>query len=307
MDTNSVSILLDETISGGVMGKKTESAVLGIIFQNPICFGFGGMDEDDRSAFLIEIAKVLPKILASFDPSRGNLLSYLYIMTRLTRKSWRRYMAKSRASSDTLDYCFRCEHGFDEALFVAEDDPAYDVEAKGLHAHPSSLSPDMKELVHVLILKNAYYFSDVHIGKAAQISGISKKTLTSQLDIIREEIQGKVDRFDREVQNRNRAFFLKSRYKIELDRLNPLCSHYTDTERRFRYQSVILERKNECIKSMGRITPTDVFLGELLNIKARRVTRILARAKRIRIDQIFSNKKHGQTGSSGKFPEGEKE
>jgi hypothetical protein len=89
------------------------------------------------------------------------------------------------------------------------------------------------------------------------------------------------------IESRNRTWFLKARYRLELERLHPESVQYAHVRKQFIYQTKALEIKNRVIKE-EEVIPANTHIGTLLHMDPRKVTRLLKQARGGALMQVLS-------------------
>jgi DNA polymerase IIIc chi subunit len=263
--------------------KISEEVALEYVYRAPVLFGYGDLDEDERSAFLISLLDELPQIIQSYDPARSKFLTYLVALVRMHARGWRRKAAKERAAEDSLVYCYRLE--CEAPFFLAENKPEYSVAA--IKTATTFLRHSEETLI-VLTLKAAYTISEKQIQVIANITGFEKNKLTTMVETIRAELQNKEARRNQLTELRNKAFFLKTKYRLELERMPPGSAQYKSVEKQYKFQTSMVDAKNEILRRRFLLVPSNSRIAELLNVSPRRVSRLieyLARSMEVNEDR----------------------
>jgi hypothetical protein len=250
-----------------------------------VLFGYVDFDEDERSAFLLSIHDELPRILLAYDAGRGKFLTYLVSLVRMHAKGWRRKAAKKQAAEDSLAYCYQLEH--DTRAFLSEQEPEYSVSpgSPDVKCDDLVLQQNSEETLLILALKSAHNITDEQIDMITVLTGYNRQKLMEHIDKTRINLSGKQKRWMQATECRNKAFFLKTKYRMELDRLTPDCSQYAIVEKQYEYQSRIVEIKNELLRKKFLLTPSNTYIAQLLDIPPRRVSRIIEQATRTFTDK----------------------
>jgi hypothetical protein len=217
-------------------------------------------------------------------------MTYVSNSVKLYAKSWRRKAAKDRATQDSLAYCYRCENEFENNFVAAEPEPEYGTsdipETLPLSALPEQRYDDM---LLVLALKCASNLSDKQINSVAAAVGVTPKVLSVYVTTIKQKLSKKFECRQQLIENRNRTWFLKARYRLELERLHPGSVQYAHVKKQFIYQSKALEVKNKMLKE--DVIPANTHIAYLLNMDPRKVTRLLEQARGGALMQILEKKR----------------
>jgi len=257
-----------------IQKKISKEVALEYVYRAPILFGYDDFDEDNRSDFLLSLHAELPRILQTYDPAKSKFLTYLVSLVRMLARGWRRKTAKARAAEDSLLYCYRLEN---EPIFLSENAPEYSiVDVKTA----TSFLRHTEETLLVLSLKAAYTISENQIRVIASIADFDKEKLTGLIDSIKINLEKKEDRRTHLAECRNKAFFLKTKYRMELERMYPGTSQYFNVQKQYLYQSRVVETKNKLLRRKFLLVPSNSHIGKLLNISPRRVSRLIEYAAR---------------------------
>jgi hypothetical protein len=267
------------------MGSLSEisNRVLEIIYQNSRFFGFSQLDEDNRSAFLLSLGRVLPHMLGGYDKTRKDLVPYLWTVVHMYLKSWTRTAAKQQAAEDSLEYCYQLET--DDLIAAESAAPDYGVLCSALPKQTSK--PLVRDMLLALGLKTCLSLSDRQISLIISITGIDSATMMGYISLAKESLKTRLGIQRDLIQRRNRAFYLKTKYRIELDRLSKDSSQYRIVEEKYTYQCRVLEGKNQILKERTDLRPTNVVIGEILGIPSRRITRLLELARNGRLEELL--------------------
>jgi hypothetical protein len=280
--------LMETASTGNPRDAATVSALFEGIYRYPYIFGYYDLDEDSRSAFLLSIFPYLPKLLISYDPLRSSFITYASNSVKLYAKSWRRKAAKARANRDSLAYCYSCESDFESGVMVAESEPAY-----GTQEIPDALLlPDLSkhyysDMLLVLALKCASKLSDRQINEISVTVGLPAKVLSTYVSTIKQKMNRKFENRQQLIENRNRTWFLKARYRLELERLPPESVQSALVKKQYIIQTKALVAKNKQLKE--DVIPANSHIGTLLHMDPRKVARLLQQAKDGALVQIIDN------------------
>jgi hypothetical protein len=267
--------------------------ILTLIYQYPVFFGYARLDEDSRSGFLLSLHHALPQMLKHYDLQRKNFLPYLLTCVRMYKKSWLRETAKQHAGDASLSYCFSMDQGLmdfapsGENFFCAETAPDYTTWFQYVSLPKRSSQKIVRQMLVALALKNAMVLSDKQITMIIAITAIKSETLLGFIQKAKESLQARLKIQNDMVYKRNKAFFLKTKYRIEMERLSPDVQQYEIVRHKFQYQSRILNSKNNFLKRRMNIAPTNAVIGEIMNLPARRVTRLLELVRLGRLQQLL--------------------
>jgi hypothetical protein len=293
MAVEALEKLMKTVSNGNLRDAATVSAVFEGIYRYPYFFGYSDLDEDARSSFLLSFYPHLPKLLAAYNPSRSSFSTYVANSVKLYAKSWRRIAAKERANQDSLVYCYSCENGFEDGLMVAEQEPEYGTPDDRTDAFSLSvLSEQYADMLLVLALKCAPNLSDKQIDSISTAVGLAPKVLSMYITAIKQKMSKKIEDREQLIENRNRTWFLKARYRLELERLPPESVQYAHVRKQFIYQTKALKIKNKMLKEA--VIPANSHIGSLLHMDPRKVTRLLEQAKGGALMQILSKKTRPQ-------------
>jgi hypothetical protein len=268
--------------------KDTDAVLLLLegIYLYPLFFGYADLDEDARSTFLLSIYPRLQRMLESYQSGLSSFLTYVSNSVKLYAKSWRRKVAKEQASRDSISYCFQSEIGFDQGLITAESEPEYMKES----ALPSINLPEQNyiDMLLVLALKCAASLSEYQISAIADATGLP---VSRYIFNINERLGKKSTERQYLVETRNQAWFLKARYRLELERIRPDTAQYEIVVKKYRYQSQALKMKNMQLNEKFQLEPSNTYIGELLKMDQRKVTKLLDQAKGGALMEIINKSK----------------
>jgi hypothetical protein len=275
--------LLKDVSQDDAQGSPAVPTLFEAIYRYPAVFGYDELDEDARSAFLLSLYPRLPRLIKSYNPERSHFSAYVAMAVKLYVKSWKRQAAKERATRDSLLYCYHCESGFRSGLTAAEQEPEYGPTIM-LNLRPSKHYADM---LLVVALKCAVHLSDPQIAAIAHAAGVSPRIVCSYVADIKQKLTPKIMLRQQLVESRNRAWFYKAKYRLELERLLPGTGQYSIVEKQYAYQARILEIKNYLLKEKLLLVPPNTYIAGILHIPARHVTRLWAEAKQGRLQDIL--------------------
>jgi hypothetical protein len=291
MAVEALEKLMKTVSNGNLRDAATVSAVFEGIYRYPYFFGYSDLDEDGRSSFLLSFYPHLPKLLAAYNPARSSFMTYVSNSVKLYAKSWRRKAAKERANRDSLVYCYSCENEFENGFVVDEQEPEYGT-SDIPETLPSAALPEQyyADMLLVVALKCAPHLSDKQINAISATVGLTPKVLSMYITSIKQKISKKIVCRQQLIENRNRTWFLKARYRLELERLPPGSAQYAHVKKQFIYQSKALEIKNKLLKD--DVIPANAHIGSLLNMDPRKVTRLLDQARGGALMQVLSKKSY---------------
>ena len=263
--------------------------LLEFIFHSPALFEYAHFNEDTKSGFLLFAHRALPKILANFDSVKGSFFTYLVADIRMLVKGYVRALAKLKASEDSLSFCYAAHH---EPLYeIKESEPEYNAEEDGRRFE---FTRKTEKTLLVLALKSAYSITDKQIKRISHITGVENAKLTSLVECAKTSLLPKEAVRQKMIESRNKAYYLKTRYGIELERLAPASSQYCAVEKQYATQVRLMDKKNEMLKSKLSLSPSNSCVGSLLDIPPRNVTRLITQAahtlKKRPIDSAGKNK-----------------
>jgi hypothetical protein len=252
------------------------------IYRYPVYFGYGDMDEDSRSAFLLSIYPLLPKLIDSYDPKRSSFVTYAVNSVKLYARSWRRDAAKEQASQDALAHCYLYEDDPDSFVAFMEKDPEYLVDP----VHPVQFLGKLKttkrytEMVLVMALKCAHLLSPRQIEAVALTVNVSIQTLYAYVEHIKRTLGKKMVQRQQLIEERNKSWFLQARYRLELQRLEPGTAQYTAVQKQLTFQTRMLSAKNKRLQAEYALDPPNTLIGGMLNMSPKKVTRLLEQSQR---------------------------
>jgi hypothetical protein len=287
--------------------QEMEKKVLTLIYQYPVFFGYARLDEDNRSAFLISLHNALPQMLKHYDPKRKGFLSYLLSFTRMYKKSWVRETAKQCASAASLSYCYTIDQGLMDSAYCAEDvccaetSPDYTAWSQDVSLPKRSEQKIVCQMLVALALKNAMVLSDRQITLIIAITAIKSEIFLASIQKAKESLLAHLEIQKDMIYKRNKAFFLKNKYRIELERLSPDTLQYETVQRKFQYQSRILNAKNSSLNRRVDIAPTNVVIGAIMNLPSRRVTRLLELVRLGRLQKLLKKESLDLEQYGGQF------
>jgi hypothetical protein len=273
--------------------EEVSKKVLTLIYQYPIFFGYARLDEDSRSGFLMSLDHALPQILKHYDHQRKSFIPYLLTCVRMYKKSWLRETAKQCASDASLSYCFGMDQGLmdfapcAENIYCAETSPDYSTWFANVSLPKRSEQKIVRQMLVALALKNAMVLSDRQITVIIAITALKNEIFLGYIQKAKESLQGRQAIQRDMIYKRNKAFFLKTKYRIEMERLGSDTPQYESVKHKFQYQSRILDAKNNSLNRRMDIAPTNAFIGELMNLPSRRVTRLLELVRLGRLAQLL--------------------
>jgi hypothetical protein len=253
-----------------------ECIALEAVYRAPELFGYEDFSEDTKSSFLLSIHAAMPGIIAHYDPARSKFFTYLVSTVRMRAKGYRRIAAKQKASDDSLAYCYNLEHH--SVYELADPEPEYDEHNNDVEMRPFFYTKDIAETLIILAIKGAHTITEKQIELIGSFTKTDKQKLKLCIEQTKKDLLLKVERRQKEMESRNKAFFLKVRYRLELERMRPETPQYEIVEKQYKYQERLVDAKNELLKTKLIIAPSNTYIGKLLNIPPRRVSRIIEQA-----------------------------
>lgn len=238
------------------------------VYHTPALFGSVDFVEDERSFFLLSVHNEIPKVIANYDEGKGKFFTYFVSYVRLIAKGCRRTMAKNRARSASVEYCYHLDHPM--VFDIREDEQEYSVAPR---SRPFKKS--VEKMLLVLALKNAYLITERQIVFISGITGFDRARLSDLVERIKTSLGAKAESRKKIVESRNQAFVHKTKCRIELERMTQGTPQYLAVQRQLKFHSNLLDRKNEALKTRLRLMPSNRYIGELLGIPVRSVSRIL--------------------------------
>ncbi len=248
------------------------------IYRNPFLLGYMDFDEDTKSEFLLYMYRIVPKLLQSYNEERSAMRTYIPIAVRLYVKSWRREMAKKLAERIGLIQCYQSENGFEEGLVAGEVEPNYAAKPdmtvlKGISSRHA------KEVILILALKSACSLSEDRLRNIAKTIDFEQEQLVEFAKHIQKNKAKKNERRISAVESRNRSYFFKRKYALELGRLQPESAQYQRVAKQLAFQASILGIKNQRLREKHCMNTTVFEIATLLKISPRTVVRRLASVK----------------------------
>jgi len=244
------------------------------VYRAPALFGYGGFSPDSRAGFLAAAVKEIPRIMERYDPARGAFVPYLVSVVKLNAQGWARDAAKRSSAEAGLARCFAPDMA--EAAAAAYE---ADTEYGGAPGLPGPCAPVPADTLVVLVLKAACDVTGRHVEAAAAAAGVSRETLSALVEQTRESLAKKSEARRKLCESRNRAFFFKSRCRAELERMPPECARYSAVKKQFLYHARLYAQRNEMLRTSRAAAPSNRFIGEMLGIETRRVSRMIRRAE----------------------------
>jgi hypothetical protein len=129
--------------------------------------------------------------------------------------------------------------------------------------------------------------SDRQITVIIAITAIKSEIFLDSIQKAKDSLQERLAIHKDMVYKRNKAFFLKTKYRIEMERLGSDTQQYRDVKHKFQYQTRILNAKNDSLNRRMDIAPTNAVIGRLMNLPSRRVTRLLELVRLGRLAQLL--------------------
>jgi hypothetical protein len=266
--------LPDTEIPSAARQKLVAQLLLEFIFHSPALFACTHFREDAKSGFLLRAHRVLPNILENFDPSKGCFFSYFVSNIRMLVKGYMRELAKRKAGEDSVVFCYAAHH---EGVYeMSEGEPEYHGAAPG--AERPAVTRKTEKTLLVLALKNAYAITGDQIKHIAHIAGFENEKLALLVERAKTSLLPKEAARQRMIESRNKAYYLKTRYSIELGRLPPQSPQYYFVEKQYAAQARLMDRKNELLKNRLRLVPSNTYVGALLDMPPRNVARLITEA-----------------------------
>jgi hypothetical protein len=264
--------------------RETSDKLLEIVYANPCYFSLAKLDEDSRSSFLVSLSRVLPHLLYNYDRDRTDLMPYLFTFIRLYLRSWQRTAAKKQAAADSLHLCYGMEI---EDSLVAEHSPDYADLFKDARLPPRCKRKSLRDMLLALALKNCWMISDKQLSLIIAATGINPDTMMAWIQEAKDSIQMRVDLQKELIYRRNKAFFLKTKYRLELERLDPASAQYEAVDHKFRYQCRVLDTKNQILRERSDLSPSNTNIAATMDLPVRRVNRLLEMAREGRLEELL--------------------
>lgn len=185
--------------------------VLFYVYINYRNYGLQYMDEDDRYDFILSLLPIFMRLAKTFERSKATLEHYVFYLICKHRQSWRkRYIHKNLTESIVLE---DCKMNYMEHVSSPEEDYI----ANQPHLEESYTQYSSRLLI--LGLKASWYLKDIHIEHLAAVTKMKKSTIVSYVQQLNLLIEKKIRNSIRCIQRRNRCYILKTRYRMELEKL----------------------------------------------------------------------------------------
>jgi hypothetical protein len=135
-----------------------------------------------------------------------------------------------------------------------------------------------KKLLLILALKSAYSITERQVALVSSFTGFDRAKLYELVERVKTSLGTKAEFREKMIESRNQAFFRKTKCRIELERLTQGTPQYVTVQKQLKFYSNLLDRKNETLRTKSGLMPSNRYIGELLDIPPRSVSRILETA-----------------------------
>lgn len=291
------------------------------IIQNPAVFGLQNEDEDITGEIVIKLLEKQDLIFKNFNPRYGTFFTYFFCFVKslvlgCSRKKIANYTKDSHVLNESIlnyetktyayaniDYeklnqtkaPYSAKKADVKAFEVASSSPEYSItkycptKKSILTVDNSCVKTKLERIILILALKSSYYITDEQIRKTSIICKIDEYTLRLAIEKLNKELEEKAERHSFVVNRRNRAYYLKKKYELQINKFDNYESDISE------YSKFILDKKcknqtnhwqmlNELLENgIINIRPTNKAVAEVIGLCERQISYYLKQAKELKL------------------------
>lgn len=247
--------------------EELKTKTLEFIFKERYYFNFYKNTEDELTDLIIALGKILTKVILSYKENRCTYSCYIRNTLNFLKKA-RYYRTVKEKSKDVA----LTNYAIEEASFeLQEKEPEYssskklEIDFEALVETENQKKLSMKQRLKIVLLKCCFYLSDENILEICEKYELSYTEIKKNIDLAKKTFEKRYQKSVKKKQNTNRIYFLKNRYRFELELLNKKSIQYEKTKESLeKAKEIWLKYINKNIDKP--LTPSNQFISETLNI-----------------------------------------
>lgn len=294
--------------SNGTAGtEQTVSRLMEYVFVNKNYIGFGWIDEDSFSEFLIFLHSKLEKILRNYNCHEDSFMTYFLTVLKNTmryriKQSYRKKDSEvcfddiSRLDYEEEKHRYECsesslevnaetdEHTLEELvkeeLFLDDDTKSgQPIKYRLILSKKLQERKHRKMAVLILALKSCLYLNERMIDRVALITGIKRTELCRMLAKAHQSLEEKRESLYKLTLRRNSAFFFRRKYmlqklKVRGDKYKcELLAKKIENKNSTWERSLEMLNKKKCFFS-----PSNKAIAQITGMDERQISYIIRRA-----------------------------
>lgn len=258
------------------------------IYENPAFYLLTDLEEDLKSDFLLSVVPKFPKYFEEYNKQKTFYFScYVRNLLFYEKKSFIRILAKKNACElcRTAGFEEEYEENCDKyrnlepenAVPELTDFNICDIFSKIKNEKQKEMA---KDTVLYLLMKCCNSISDKHIKAASKLLEMDEGKLFNLIESVREKSEKRVSSTEKIIDRRNKYYFYKKRYKLELEKVSEDTSAYQQIRSKYDRQLSIWQNSIFCLSEKHSPTPTNASIAKVLEKDERTVSRYLNSAKK---------------------------
>lgn len=305
---------IEKLFNNGVMSSREAAfEIVHLIGKMKPYFKLDDWNKEDYEDFLLAELPHIENLLETFDRRKANFSTFFYKSFIHAALNYKRKKISRLAAEESVS----CMHSllFEEHEYrYAQDEGEICVEAAcaedELREWMNETSRNRRDCIMnriqrkyfrstedekieelrrsaclILFLKSSAVADDASVRSTSIVTGISEEKLFFMMSELKEKIAMKISRRQEAGSARDKAFYLRRKYRIQDKKLDSGGLLQQRVSQLLRMQSERWEKDNRRLAAEGRAAPSNKEIGEILNVSERKVAYILKTARQ-KIDEI---------------------
>lgn len=246
---------------------ELKSKTLEFIFTEKYYFNVYKETEDELNDLILALEKILTKTILTYDEKRCTYSCYIRNTIDFLKKARYYRKVKEKSKNEAL-----INYAIEEASIVLQEkeneytsSKKLEINFKDIVQTENQKSLSMEQRLKIILLKCCFYLSEENIFEICQEYQLPYKEIKKDIDIVKEALEKRNQKFIKKNQNKNRIYFLKNRYQLELEFLNKKTYQYEKTKESLKKSKEIWKKYIENEKNKP-LTPSNIFISKKLDI-----------------------------------------
>lgn len=235
------------------------------------------LTEDQKSDFLLYAKDKFEKIIDTFESKSSNFYTYLNSCLKNTFTSWYRKSIKRKLEEECVNEISITNYDIENDKYNSEiqkidsekNEPSFHL----IKRHYTNKKIDiLKKEIHILALKACQEIDDDIILRISDFIEMPKEVLLNQINNLRIKSNEKLIKHNNLIYRRNRAYFYKRRYNLELSKLLPESALYESIKNKQTLQTESWKKQNTLLTHKFLHKPTNNLIAKELGLTHRQVS-----------------------------------
>ncbi|MBR4373361.1 MAG: hypothetical protein IKP49_03245 [Treponema sp.] len=247
------------------------------VYFSPEKYNLKELDEDSLSDFLLQYRHRFAHLIEMYDKNRADFTTFIRSCMMQFKNTWKRKSAKSWAEAKSLEQMLEntalsiADYESDPALILEED------EEEMLNVKKDA--KEVRETALILALKACNDIDDDSIKKLSKFIRKSEVEIHELISKLRGTMQKKEQIQNLMIRRRDKSFFKKRKFDIELSQLEKGCGEYTKVKKLYESQLKNWKKSNETLTHRYVMSPQNQEIAKIMGISVRKVYYCISHAK----------------------------